>query len=118
MKTSKIRFSFKSKNQAPLFMIIREYYEHKELVYAEPIFELWGYKERKQFKVNIFGNPKISRSCLDGVLTHDCAKCQYWCLGGDDVGCCCPFPIMECVAFAKQSKKADRLDRIKRRFQN
>lgn len=39
---TKIRISFKSKNQTSLFMIIREYYNKKtnEITFAEILFEI------------------------------------------------------------------------------
>ncbi|MCX4303797.1 MAG: hypothetical protein OSJ66_07325 [Clostridia bacterium] len=39
---TKIRISFKSKNQTPLFMIIREYYNKRtnEITFAEILFEI------------------------------------------------------------------------------
>lgn len=39
---TKIRISFKSKNQIPLLMIIREYYNKttNEIVFAEILFEI------------------------------------------------------------------------------
>lgn len=39
---TKISISFKGKNQIPLFMIVREYYNKKtnELVFAEVLFEI------------------------------------------------------------------------------
>jgi len=39
MKT-KITISFKSKNQTPLLMIIREYWEAGEVEYAEVLFSI------------------------------------------------------------------------------
>lgn len=115
MGKTRIRISFKSKNQAPLFMIVREYYNDGMVFYAEVLFEVWGYKASKQFGVNVFGIPKLSNSCLDGLLTHECQNCQYWSVG-DAIGCCCNFPIMECKAFAKRSKHRDKIDKIKSMF--
>lgn len=39
---TRISISFKSKNQIPLFMIIREYYDKRtnEIVFAEVLFEI------------------------------------------------------------------------------
>ncbi len=39
---TKIRISFKSKYQTPLFMIVREYYDKRtnEVTYAEILFEI------------------------------------------------------------------------------
>ena len=39
MKTkTRIRFGFKSKTQAPFFMLWREFWENGEVVYADTIF--------------------------------------------------------------------------------
>lgn len=38
MKTTKIRIGFRSKNQSPLFMIWKEFYENNELVFAKTLF--------------------------------------------------------------------------------
>ena len=44
MKT-RIRFSFKSKNQLPLFMVIKEYYDgNGDIEFAEVLFQISGGK--------------------------------------------------------------------------
>jgi len=37
MKT-KIRIGFKNKNQLPLFMVWKEYYENNEMIFAKTLF--------------------------------------------------------------------------------
>lgn len=52
------------------------------------------------------------KSCFDGYLTDACAKCGYWKDGSDPnggVGCCCPFPIMDCKAFAEMFNEQERI---------
>ncbi|KJS85017.1 MAG: hypothetical protein JM58_09640 [Peptococcaceae bacterium BICA1-8] len=39
-KQTKIRFGFKSKNQTPLFMVWKEYWENDKLTFAEVLFEI------------------------------------------------------------------------------
>lgn len=36
--TKKIKFGFKSKNQLPLFMVWREWWENGEVVFADVLF--------------------------------------------------------------------------------
>lgn len=50
-------------------------------------------------------------SCLDGYLTKACARCEYWEDGSDpngSIGCGCPFPIMQCGAFAEMSEAKEK----------
>lgn len=47
MKT-RITFGFKSKNQPPLFMVIKEYYDDNgNIEFAEVLFEIKGREMRK-----------------------------------------------------------------------
>lgn len=57
MKT-RIRFSFKGKNQLPLFMVIKEYYDDNgDLEFAKVLFEIKGREMRKlEKKLGIKGN--------------------------------------------------------------
>jgi hypothetical protein len=51
MKNTRIVISFKSKNQLPLFMITKEYYnKNGELTFAKVIFEIKGKKYKKLIK--------------------------------------------------------------------
>lgn len=44
----------------------------------------------------------MPKSVLDGYLTEACAKCDFWGDGyKEPLGCCAPFPIMDCRAFEK-----------------
>lgn len=48
---TKITFSFRGKNQLPLFMVIKEYYNAQgELDFAKVLFEIQGHKMRKEMK--------------------------------------------------------------------
>lgn len=38
MKTTKIKFSFRGKNQLPLFMVTKEYYTNNEITYVKVLF--------------------------------------------------------------------------------
>jgi len=38
---TRIFISFKSKNQLPWFMVIKEYYESGEVVFAKVLYEFW-----------------------------------------------------------------------------
>ena len=100
MKT-RITFSFKSKKQMPLFMVIKEYYDDDgNIEYAKVLFQIKGRKMRKLEKM--LKTPiKTSRNCLEGYLTEQCETCPHWRNDRDACGCGCPFPIMECAHFAK-----------------
>lgn len=45
----------------------------------------------------------MSKNCFVEYLTEACGTCICWSNGTADscIGCCAPFPIMECEAFAK-----------------
>ena len=47
MKNTKIRISFKSKTQLSLFMVIKEFIENNEVVFAEVLFQIKGKEMRK-----------------------------------------------------------------------
>ena len=50
-KRTRISFSFRSKNQLPFFMVIKEYYDENGQVYfAKVLFEIKGRKFRKLLK--------------------------------------------------------------------
>lgn len=100
MKT-RITFSFKSKTQLPLFMVIKEYYDDDgNIEFAKVLFEIKGRKMRKLEKM--LKTPiKTSRNCLEGYLTEACAECPHWKNDKEACGCSCPFPIMECEHFAQ-----------------
>lgn len=57
MKT-RIKFSFKGKNQLPLFMVIKEYYDDNgDLEFAKVLFQIKGRAMRKlEKKLGIKGN--------------------------------------------------------------
>lgn len=44
----------------------------------------------------------MPKNCLEEYLTTACAKCTFWSDGTKEscIGCCAPFPIMECKSFA------------------
>lgn len=53
METTKIRFGFKGKHQLPLFMVVREYWNGGQVVYADILFMIdvpsrW-FRKRKTF---------------------------------------------------------------------
>lgn len=50
MKTTKIRFGLRSKNQVPLFMLWREYYIGGEMDFAEVIFSFGYPKMYREFR--------------------------------------------------------------------
>ena len=56
-------------------------------------------------------------SFLDGYLTDECAKCEYWMDGrsGNGFGCGAWFPIFECEAFNRLDEAYRERDR-KREF--
>lgn len=67
MKKIKIRFSFRSKTQLPLFMITKEWYDDNgEIEFAKVLFEIQGSKMRKIMK-----EPK--NYCTRSI---NCAKCK------------------------------------------
>ncbi|HEY5587722.1 MAG TPA: hypothetical protein VIK86_02065 [Candidatus Paceibacterota bacterium] len=47
MENTKIRISFKSKTQLPLFMATKEFIENNEVVFAEVLFQIEGKEMRK-----------------------------------------------------------------------
>ena len=104
MKT-RITFSFRSKNQIPLFMVIKEYYDDDgNIEFAKVLFEIKG-KKMRELKKRL--KEPISRNCLEGYLTKQCATCNYWKNDRDSCGCGCPFPIMECEHFAKMYNESE-----------
>lgn len=52
----------------------------------------------------------MPKNCLEEYLTESCAKCAYWSDGTKEpcTGCCAPFPIMECNAFADMYNRKER----------
>ena len=53
----------------------------------------------------------MPKSCFDGYLTDECAKCEYWnkwANGEPCCGCGCPFPISECEAFSRMEAEENR----------
>lgn len=49
MESTRIKISFKGKNQLPLLMVTKEYYQSKELIFAKVLFQIDG-KEMKELK--------------------------------------------------------------------
>lgn len=50
------------------------------------------------------------KTCFDGYLTKKCASCDYWVDDEHQCGCACPFPIMNCEAFAEMVKEEERMN--------
>ena len=53
----------------------------------------------------------MPKSCFDGYLTDECAKCPDWRNGdeyGDGVGCATTLPIMLCPYFKKMWEKEEK----------
>lgn len=50
----------------------------------------------------------MGKNCLEEYLTDSCQNCEFW--RNDEIacGCCCPFPIMHCEAFAKMYNEAEK----------
>ena len=48
MRNTKISIGFNGKNQTPLFMVIKEYYENGEIVFAKVLFQIWGRKAKRK----------------------------------------------------------------------
>lgn len=51
MKTTKIIIGFKNKRQAPLFMVIKEFYNDGNLYFAKSLFEIWLPITAKKFGI-------------------------------------------------------------------
>lgn len=49
----------------------------------------------------------MGKNCFEEYLTDKCSTCKHWRNDENSVGCCCPFPIMECDAFAKMTEKEE-----------
>ena len=52
----------------------------------------------------------MAKSCFNGYLTDECEACEYWRDGtipGKGIGCGCPFPIMQCEAFARMLEEEE-----------
>ena len=49
----------------------------------------------------------MGKNCLEEYLTESCQNCEFWRNDETACGCNCPFPIMQCEAFAKMYNEAE-----------
>ena len=77
MKNTKIKISFKGKNQLPELMIIKEFYVNGELDFAKVLFQIWINEKKCNKKL-------VCCRCQHPVLKSEVKGYKYQCLECDE----------------------------------